>query len=176
MHLDCYLQIYLPCVLWQLKKIYEDVKQRVSKKMKSTHQVSSWLKKILKLEKDVSRTLKDGEEQDQNKCLGDFCPKNCLSRSNYKLRAIVRKKLEEVKKLKTGGQFNAVVQKGHDPVKKIPVGVTVGLDFTLQKVRICIEDKTLGIIGLYGIGVVGKTPFSSNQTMSSSTLDMILVM
>lgn len=127
------------------------------------------------MEKDASRTLKDGEEQDQNKCLGDFCPKNCLSRSNYKLRAIVRKKLEEVKKLKTGGQFNAVVQKGHDPVKKIPIGVTVGLDFTLQKARICIEDKTLGIIGLYGIGVVRKTPFSSNQTMSSSTLDMISV-
>ena len=86
--------------------------------MKSTNQVSGWLKQILKFEKDVSRTVKDGEEQDQNKCLGGFCPKNCLSRSNYKLRAIVRKRLEEVEKLKTGGQFNATVQKGHDPVEK----------------------------------------------------------
>ena len=123
----------------------------------STNQVSGWLKQILKLEKDVSRTLKDGEEQDQNKCLGGFCAKNFLLRAKYKLRAIVRKKLEVVEKLKTRGQFNAVVQKCHDPVEKIPIGVTVGLDFTLQKVRICIEDKTLGIIGLYGIGVVGKT-------------------
>ncbi|KAK4590559.1 hypothetical protein RGQ29_020925 [Quercus rubra] len=34
---------------------------------------------------------------------------------------------------------------------------TVGLDPMLQIVQRCIEDKSLGIIGLYGIGGVGKT-------------------
>ena len=67
--------------------------------MKHTNQVSGWLEEVLELEKDVSRTLEDSEKQDYNKC-----PKNCLL--SYKLGVIVSKKLDEVEKLKTGGQFN----------------------------------------------------------------------
>lgn len=53
--------------------------------MKHTNQVSGWLEEVLELEKDVSRTLEDGEKQDYNKC-----PKNCLS--SYKLGVIVSQK------------------------------------------------------------------------------------
>ena len=89
----------------------------------------------------MSRTLKDGEEQDQNKCLGGFCAKNFLLRAKYKLRAIVRKKLEVVEKLKTRGQFNVVVQKVHVPVQKIPMVETVGLDSMFQNVREVLMTK-----------------------------------
>ena len=92
-------------------------------------------------------------------------PKTLSKSIYYKLGAIVRKKLEEVEKLKTGGQFNVVIQNDHDPVEKIPIGVAVSLYYTLQNVQICIEDKTLGIIGLYGIRCIGKTnlPYKINN-------------
>ena len=52
----------------QLKETYEEVKQRVENEeepqMKRTIQVSGWLEQVLKLEKDVSWILKDGEKQD----------------------------------------------------------------------------------------------------------------
>ena len=34
-----------------------------------------------------------------------------------------------------------LVQKVHDPVEEIPMGETVGLDSTIQKVQICIDRK-----------------------------------
>ena len=67
---------------------------------------------VLKLEKDVSRTLQDGEKEKQNKCLRGYCQKNC--RSSYNLRNIVSKNLDEIEKLRTRGQFNAVVQCCYD--------------------------------------------------------------
>ena len=45
----------------------------------------------------------------------------------------------------------------HNSVNKKPMDETVGLDSMLQKVWRCIEDKSLRVIGLYGIGGVGKT-------------------
>ena len=100
-----------------LKKVYEDVKQRVEieekvTQMKCTNQVFGWLHEVLKLEKDVSRTLQDGEKEKQNKCLRGYCQKNC--RSSYNLRNIVSKNLDEIEKLRTRGQFNAVVQCCYD--------------------------------------------------------------
>lgn len=143
-----------------LKRVYEDVKQRVEfeegdPQMKRTNQVSGWLHEVLKLEKDVIRTLQDGEKEKQNKCLRGYCQKNCWS--SYNLRDIVSKNLNEVEKLRTRGQFNAVVQKFHVPVQLLQTVETVGLDAPLQDVWRCIEDRTLGIIGLYGISGVGKT-------------------
>ena len=143
----------------QLKKTYEEVNNRVENEeepqMKRTIQVSDWLEQVLKVEGDVSIILKDGEKQDQNKCLGGFCSKNCLF--SYKLGASTSKKLEEVEKLRTGSQFDAVVQKVHVPVQKIPMDETVGLDSMLQNVRGYIEDQNSRTIGLYGTGGVGKT-------------------
>ena len=100
-----------------LKKAYKDVKQRVEieekvPQMKCTNEVSGWLYEVLKLEKDVSKTLQDGEKEKQNKCLRGYCQKNC--RSSYNLRNIVSKNLDEIEKLRTRGQFNAVVQCCYD--------------------------------------------------------------
>lgn len=148
-----------------LKKVSEDVKQRVEieekvPQMRCTNEVSGWLYEVLELEKDVSKTLQDGEKEKQNKCLGGYCQKNCWS--SYNLRNTVSKNLDEVKKLRTLGQFNAVVQKFHVTVQQLPMVETIGLDAPLQDVWRCIEDRTLRIIGLYGIPGVGKTTLLYN--------------
>ena len=144
----------------QLMQIYEDVQQRVQTEellllAKPTKKVAGWFDEVRKLKEDVSKTLRDGEEQEQNKCLAGCCPKNCWQ--SYKLGKRVSKMLDEVEKLKNKGRFDVVVAKMHNSVDKKPMDETVGLDPMLQKVWRCIEDKSLGIIGLYGIGGVGMT-------------------
>ncbi|RHN62528.1 putative P-loop containing nucleoside triphosphate hydrolase [Medicago truncatula] len=39
----------------------------------------------------------------------------------------------------------------------MPCGETVGLDLMVDKVWHSLEDDNVGIIGLYGMGVAGKT-------------------
>ena len=48
-------------------------------------------------------------------------------------------------------------------VREMPVekNTTAGLDSTLEVVWHCIEDGSVGIIGLYGIGGVGKSRLPS---------------
>ena len=90
-----------------------------------------------------------------------FVPK-ILSRAKYKLRAIVRKKLEVVEKLKTRGQFNAVVQKCHDPVEKIPIGVTVGLDSRFKKSGYVLKTKHWELLDYTELELLERLPFSTN--------------
>ncbi|XP_050286670.1 disease resistance protein SUMM2-like [Quercus robur] len=144
----------------QLMQIYEDVQQRVQTEellplAKRTCEVAGWFDGVRKLNEDVSKTLQDGKEQEQNKCLAGYCPKNCWR--SYKLGKRVREMLDEVEKMKNNGRFDIVVAKMHNPVNKKPMDETMGLDPMLQKVWRCIEDKSLRVIGLYGIGGVGKT-------------------
>ncbi|KAK7827565.1 putative disease resistance protein [Quercus suber] len=151
----------LEVTMEQLMQIYEDVQQRVQTEellllAKRTSEVAGWFDEVQKLKEDVSKTLRNGE---QNKCLAGYCPKNCWQ--SYKLGKRVRKMLDEVEKLKNNGRFNVVVAKMHNSVNKKPMDETVGLDPMLQKVWRCIEDKSLRVIGLYGIGV-SKQPDVKN--------------
>ena len=65
----------------------------------------------------------------------------------------------------------------HNSVNKKPMDKTVGLDPMLQIVQKCIEDKSLGIIGLYGIGGVGKTAllYKINNLFLSLSHDFVEV-
>ena len=76
---------------------------------KRTSEVASWFDEVQKLKEDVSKTLRDGDEQEQNKCLAGYCPKNYWR--SYKLGKRVRKMLDEVEKLKNNGRFDVVVAK-----------------------------------------------------------------
>ena len=93
----------------------------------------------------------------QRKCLGSCCPKNC--RSSYKIGKIASKKLGAVADLRSKSCFNDVANRlPQDPVDERPTEKTVGLDLMYAEVCRCIQDEQLGIIGLYGMGVLGKLP------------------
>ncbi|KAG5092638.1 hypothetical protein JHK82_051416 [Glycine max] len=56
------------------------------------------------------------------------------------------------------GHFDVVAQEvPHALVDEIPLEATVGLESTFDELSGCFDDNHVGVIGLYGIGGVGKT-------------------
>ncbi|XP_030488391.2 probable disease resistance protein At5g63020 [Cannabis sativa] len=142
-----------------LRNLSQDVKKRVEfaerQSLQCTNQVKGWLEKVETLEEDVNLILLKAREQlrtRNHKCLGGS---SCFS---HKLGKSVARRLDTVRRLLESGQFDAVSDKLPClMVDEMPIERTVGLDLTLGEVWSSIEDKSVGIIGLYGMGGVGKT-------------------
>lgn len=144
----------------ELSRMRNDVKRRVDlaegQQMKRLDQVEGWLEEVQNMESDVGELITDGSKETQQKCLGGCCPKN--SKTSLELGKKVAKKLEEVAVLKGKGDFKEVAYKLPLPSgDERPNEPPVGLNSAFNEVWSYIEDEQVGIIGLYGMGGVGKT-------------------
>ncbi|XP_017603650.1 probable disease resistance protein At5g63020 [Gossypium arboreum] len=120
-----------------------------------TKRVERWLSKVETIEQQVIALIHEGNLQVERKCLG-CCPRNL--QTAYKIGKKVLKKKEEVEELLKKGDFAAfTLTLSPQMVAQFPMENTVGLDSKVEDVWEKIEDGNVGIIGLYGIGGVGKT-------------------
>ncbi|KAK0598370.1 hypothetical protein LWI29_034051 [Acer saccharum] len=154
--------LLLQSELQKLIDVRDDVMTRVifderSLKMKRTGQVQGWLSRVQAAENQVAELQKLKDEETQKLCLGGYCSNNC--KSSYDFGKRVHKMLQELTTLKTEGDFKNVAEKmPEDPVDEMPIDPTIiGLQSTFDKVWSCLGDQQAGIIGLYGMGGVGKT-------------------
>ena len=143
----------------ELKNVSEDVKRRVDleeqQQMRRRSEVDGWLQRVEEMENEVTEILREGDEEIQKKCLG-CCPRKCCLA--YELGKIVIKKISEVTEQKNKGHFDAVADRMPPAsVDELPMENTVGLDFMYEKVCGYLQDEQVEIIGLYGMGGVGKT-------------------
>ncbi|XVF24830.1 hypothetical protein REPUB_Repub13aG0161700 [Reevesia pubescens] len=105
---------------------------------------------------EVDALLLDGPEVIKKLCMGGCCSSNY--RSTLKFSKIVVKRLNDVKVLKREGAFEVVATEiPAAPVVERPTDAAIGLESMLNKVWSILEEKHARIIGLYGIGGVGKT-------------------
>ncbi|TXG69137.1 hypothetical protein EZV62_004072 [Acer yangbiense] len=98
----------------ELEDISRDVESNVHRledqqHSRRTNQVKGWLETVDFTLKEVRDTLQRGDQEVQNKCFGNWCPKNCCS--TYKLGKEAIKKLTAVKELASKGNFAVVVDK-----------------------------------------------------------------
>ena len=141
----------------KLNNVYKDVKERVEseenlEKKKRTHVVDGWIGRAEAMGKEVNELLDRCDEENQKKCFGTCCPRNC--RASYKLAKMVREKMDAVAELQSeGSNFQEVVVMER-PWEEKPV---VGLDSPFREVWRLLQDKQVGSIGIYGMGGVGKT-------------------
>ncbi|KAI6689521.1 hypothetical protein NL676_026349 [Syzygium grande] len=146
-----------------LKAVSEDVKARVEReeeetRARRTNQVASWLGKAQHFVGGVDQVLREAVERDQIKCLSRCLPRNCWS--SYKLGKRVDQLLNEVRQLQHEKEkFSDFTSPLPPPqVLEMPMDKTVGLDISLNKVwKWLVDEKQVGVIGLYGTGGVGKT-------------------
>nr|AFM77964.2 NBS-LRR disease resistance protein NBS39 [Dimocarpus longan] len=140
--------------------------------MKRLHQVQGWLSRVEAEETEVDKLIKDSAQEIEKLCLGGYCSWNI--KSSYKYGKKIAQKLQVVSKLKEEGCFPTVAEiwSREDPmdepitgerilpqivVDERPCEPTVGLETTFDAVWRYLGEKQVGVIGLYGMGGVGKT-------------------
>ncbi|KAK9229279.1 hypothetical protein WN944_022238 [Citrus x changshan-huyou] len=150
----CNLQDNIRALKEELRRLTEvrnDVKIRIivaeQQQMKPLEQVHGWLSRVQEVETKVEK-LKEEE-----------CPESRCSKSTYKLGKKVFRTLREVRSLRQEGDFKDVAQPvPENPVDERPLPPTVvGLQLTFDRVWRCLMEEHVGIVGLYGMGGVGKT-------------------
>ncbi|WJZ95155.1 hypothetical protein VitviT2T_013945 [Vitis vinifera] len=117
-----------------------------------------WLSRVEAMETEVGQLIGDGAETIEEKRLRGCChPKHCIS--SYTLGKKVVRKLQDMATLMSEGRNFEVVADivPPAPVDEIPGRPTVGLESTFDKVWRSLEEEHVGMIGLYGLGGIGKT-------------------
>ncbi|KAJ4721599.1 Disease resistance protein [Melia azedarach] len=159
----CQLQDNLDNLETELEKLTElrnDVERKVmvdeQQGMKQLAQVDGWLSRVRNVETEAEE-LKQQRGREMGKlCVGGFCSRNC--KSSYKFGKTVFKTLQTVENLNGEGDFKVVAQTvPKKPVDERPILPTVGLESTFDKVWRCLTEEKARIIGIYGMGGVGKT-------------------
>ncbi|KAH9714834.1 putative disease resistance protein [Citrus sinensis] len=119
-------------------------------------QVQGWLSRVQDVEKEVPRLLAEiiGKEEE---ILGGFCSGNSIERHKYGKRVV--ESLKNVQSLRKEGDFKDVAQTvPENPVDERPLPpAVVGFQSTLDRVWRCLTEEPVGIVGLHGMGGVGKT-------------------
>ncbi|PPR88828.1 hypothetical protein GOBAR_AA31862 [Gossypium barbadense] len=171
----CKLKQTLPTLssaLQELRAQRNDVRRQVDlaeqRLLKPFEQVQLWLSKAETMITEAEELVSNGPQQMNNLCLGGCISKNCLS--SYKFGKKVAEMLQEISYHKSKGAFEKVVE--NQPAASVvvrPVEQPVALESTIQKVWSCIVETDVGIIGLYGLGGVGKTTLLTKLNNKFST-------
>ncbi|XP_052485106.1 probable disease resistance protein At5g63020 isoform X3 [Gossypium raimondii] len=144
-----------------LKGLRSDLMSRVriaedEQQLKRLNQVEGWLSRAETLINDADQLIVQSPQHVENLCMGGCCSTH--PRSSIKFGKQIAKKLQEVKDQKENGDFSDVASKPPLPsATERPSEPTVGLESNFNKVWSCLQKEQVGIIGIYGLGGVGKT-------------------
>ncbi|KAL5712559.1 hypothetical protein ACHQM5_014720 [Ranunculus cassubicifolius] len=145
----------------ELVALKEDVKRRIeveetNQQMERTRTVDQWLQKAEASQKEVDLILQKCSGEIEQRCCANYCPKKWWAR--YKLGKKVCKELITIADLISQGKFDAVADKSRPAQVEVqPASRTVGMDAKFEEVWSWIRDDQTKIIGIYGMGGVGKT-------------------
>ncbi|TYH14556.1 hypothetical protein ES288_A06G229600v1 [Gossypium darwinii] len=118
---------------------------------------------------EAEKFIEDGPQELQNLCLCGCASKKSLS--SYKFGKKVAKMLQEINEHISKGAFEKVA--GNQPTALVvvrPEERPIALESSIEQVWSCIVDKdVMGIIGIYGLGGVGKTTLLTQINNKFST-------
>ncbi|KAH9715163.1 putative disease resistance protein [Citrus sinensis] len=138
-----------------------DVMRRVvdaeRQQMRRLDGVQVWVSRVDSVKTEADELITDGSREIEKLCVGGYCSKNCMS--SYKFGKKVAKKLRDVRTLISEGVFEVVADRAPESVadERPTERTVVGLQSQLEQVWRCLVEESAGIIGLYGMGGVGKT-------------------
>ncbi|CAK9176657.1 unnamed protein product [Ilex paraguariensis] len=142
----------LRIALQELKEFRNDVKREVDvterqPMMKRLDQVQGWLLLVESMETEVNELIENSTQVIES---------NYISR--YKLGKKVAKKIEDVATLQSKGVFQVVAKRLPSAAVNVrPSKPTVGMEMIFGKIWSHFQEEHVGLIGLYGLGGVGKT-------------------
>ncbi|ESQ29328.1 hypothetical protein EUTSA_v10023257mg [Eutrema salsugineum] len=143
-----------------LKAIEAEVKNKVARE-EAQHQqrleaVKVWLTRVESIDTRFNNLLSTSPVELKKLCLCGLSSKSVCS--SYKYGKKVFLLLKEVKKLKSEGNFKEVTEPVlRSAVEERPTGPTIGQETMLEKAWKRLMEDGVGIMGLHGMGGVGKT-------------------
>ncbi|XVE92487.1 hypothetical protein REPUB_Repub01dG0101400 [Reevesia pubescens] len=145
----------------ELKELSNDVITRVKiaetqHQQKQLDQVRGWLSRTENLITRADMLIAKSPQQIQKLCIrGRY---SMSLKSNLKFGKQIAKMVRDVVNHKSKGVFDKVAEEVPTTlVTERPCEQTVGLESTFNKAWSSLEAEKVGIIGLYGMGGVGKT-------------------
>ncbi|XVF11350.1 hypothetical protein REPUB_Repub08aG0020100 [Reevesia pubescens] len=147
--------------LAELKDLSNDVIGEVKKaedqhQLKRLDQVQGWLSRTETLINGADALIAESPQQIKKLCIGGCC--SMSPKSNLKFGKQIAKMVRDVVDHKSKGDFDRVAKEvPTTPVTERPSEHTVGLESTFNDAWSSLEAEKVGIIGLYGMGGVGKT-------------------
>ncbi|GMN58827.1 hypothetical protein TIFTF001_027921 [Ficus carica] len=125
-------------------------------RLKRLDTVQRWISRVEAMEAEVNELMLRRTQEVNKLCLWGCCSRNYIS--SYKFGKKVSEKLAEVTDLQSKGVFEVVAERVLEgPVVEMPLEPTVGLETLFDKVWRDLNHENVGIVGLYGMGGVGKT-------------------
>ena len=162
--------------LEQLIEAKDDVMNRVEiaerQQMSRLNQVQGWVSRVEAVKAEADQLIRVGSQEIERLCLWGYCSKNC--KSSYDFGKKVTKKLQLVETLMGEGIFEVVAEKvpGAAATERPTEPTVIGLQSQLEQVWRCLVEEPAGIVGLYGMGGVGKTTLLThinNKFLESTT-------
>lgn len=125
--------------------------------MTHTSVVDGWLQRVVATDAEVDLVLQEGSRQIQRRCIGDCCLQNWCA--CYQLGKKMSKTLTPVVvDLIREGDFGIVADRSLPaPVEVKQESQTVGMDALFNEVWQLLEKDEVKMMGIYGMGGVGKT-------------------
>uniref|UniRef100_A0A6M2F699 Uncharacterized protein n=1 Tax=Populus davidiana TaxID=266767 RepID=A0A6M2F699_9ROSI len=164
-----------------LTDLKSDVTRKVrveeDQQLKRLDQVQTWISRAEAAIDRANELLGEGSQEIERLCLGGYCSKNY--KSSYRFAKKVDKMLRDVADLRANGDFEVVAAKvpAASGVPR-PSEPTVGLESTFNQAWTCVrEEKQVGIVGLYGMGGVGKTTLLTqinNESLKTDYFDIVI--
>ncbi|XVF11274.1 hypothetical protein REPUB_Repub08aG0012800 [Reevesia pubescens] len=151
----------LKTALAELKDLSNDVIRRVKiaeeqHQLKRLDQVHGWLSRTETLINGADALIEESPQQIKKLCIGGCC--SMSPKSNLKFGKQIAKMVRDFVDHKSKGVFDRVAEEAPTtPVTERPSEHTVGLESTFNDAWSSLAAENVGIIGLYGMGGVGKT-------------------
>ncbi|KAF7811177.1 putative disease resistance protein [Senna tora] len=169
----------------QLQNLCQDVNTRLQlaetkSHMRRTKEVHVWLQTVNSMEEVVEDIRQRVAKLIHVTCLRKLCSTNCCS--TYNLGREITETLDRVNELMSRGQkfgndVTIAYELPPEVVDEMLVPKTVGMDLMVKQVKDSIEEEDVSMIGLYGMGGVGKTTLLKkiNNEFAKGTHDFTLV-
>ncbi|QCE12334.1 ribonuclease P/MRP protein subunit POP1 [Vigna unguiculata] len=141
--------------------------------LRRLNEVNDWLVKVEAMQREVQAIQQRvaHAQETRSRCSTNF-PTSC------RMGRIVSKKIGEIRELIDKGHFDVVAQEmPYAVVDEIPLEVTIGLESTFEELGECFDDNNVGIIGLFGMGGVGKTTLLkkfNNEFLPTKFYDVVI--
>ncbi|KAH7665877.1 P-loop containing nucleoside triphosphate hydrolase protein, partial [Dioscorea alata] len=154
-----------------MNSVLREIELQEGKGKQRTQKVQAWLDKVVDMDQRTNQLMIDFSRC----CVTGCCSLNIYSRLNASRKATkLKKEIDELMKEKIHLSVlgkrrlsNPIIDM---PISTTNVGIMIGSN--LRVIRDCLADKRFGIIGIYGMGGVGKSTLLQEIERSIDGWDM----